>query len=744
MGGDGGHEFGNYRTVGSLGEGGMGVVFEAVHVYMGRRAAVKSLHPELSDNPRFAARFLNEARALSRLRHPGIVEVFDFGVRADGIAYLVMELLDGNRLDEHRRRAGGRLGPEALELARQIALALHAAHEEGIVHRDLKPHNVMVMDGAAGPRMKLFDFGIAKLDDAGEAAAGGVPAWRTRTGVRMGTPEYMAPEQCDESGSVGAPGDVYSLGVTLYELLAGRLPFSAALAIDTMALQLRAQPPHLGELAPWLPPELVALVHRMLAKHAAERPSMAEVARRLEALQPAAIAAWAALPAAARESFVGSDGAELPPAVTPVADATLRTTPGEEEPPAPPPVRAPTAHAPAPTASFGPRARRAAFIALAALVTVLAVSRSLRRGGPERASPTARSPDDRRTRRTPSFTKGAGFVTGLHPSLMATGDFDGDGNADLVTSNWDGGSITLLRGNGRGAFKAGEFMTGKQPAAVVAARFGGHLGVAVANRADGTISVLAGKGQGALAVPITFAAGPTPNGLSAADLDRNGFVDLLVANAESGRLGVLLATGAAAWKPAVEYAVGDNPDFTLAHDLDGDGALDVIVVNRDSQTVSLLRGLGDGRLGAARAIAVGHQPIWATPADLDGDGRVDLAVSLYGDDAVAILPGNGDGTFRAVTRAPAGSTPAGMVCADLDGDGVLDLAVANYLSPTASVLGGRGDGTFDPPLTLSVGQHPLSIVTNDFDGDQRPDLAVANFSTSSVTVFLNVTPGLAP
>src|SRR3954470_10438963 len=182
-----GRNLGNYTVVSKIGEGGMGVVYLARHVTLGRPAAIKVLHPSMSSNQDMVTRFFNEARAATAVRNPGIVEVFDFGILEDRSAYIVMEYLEGENLGARIRR--GRLPLAAtMTIVRAIARALQAAHEQGIVHRDLKPDNVFLVPDSelpSGERVKLLDFGIAKLTYDGSASG------HTRTGTVMGTPAYM-------------------------------------------------------------------------------------------------------------------------------------------------------------------------------------------------------------------------------------------------------------------------------------------------------------------------------------------------------------------------------------------------------------------------------------------------------------------------------------------------------------------------------------------------------------------------
>jgi hypothetical protein len=264
---------GQYRLSQKIGEGGMGVVYVAEHTLLGRLAAVKLLLPALSQNREIVARFFNEARAATAIRHPGIVEVYDFGYSPDGSAYIVMEYLQGESLAARARR--GRISyRSALAITRQIAGALAAAHGKGIVHRDLKPDNVFLVPDAevpGGERIKLLDFGIAKL----AADPSQSMQQLTQTGAVMGTPTYMSPEQC-RGVSVDARSDLYSLGCMLFELCTGRPPFVGEGFGDVLAAHIHLPPPSVVSIAPDVPAPLDLLVRRLLAKDPAQRLGSAE------------------------------------------------------------------------------------------------------------------------------------------------------------------------------------------------------------------------------------------------------------------------------------------------------------------------------------------------------------------------------------------------------------------------------------------------------------------------------------
>jgi eukaryotic-like serine/threonine-protein kinase len=264
---------GSYRIIGKIGEGGMGAVYVAEHTLIGRQAAIKVLQREMSHRQDLVTRFFNEARAATAVKHPGIVEIYDFGYHTDGSAYIVMEFLEGETLSARLRRTGPLPAARAAALGRQVAGALGAAHAKGIVHRDLKPDNIFIVrdpDITDGERTKILDFGIAKL------AAGDQPGIsKTRSGVVLGTPTYMSPEQSKGAGNVDARADLYALGCILFEVVCGRPPFVAEGGGEVMAQHIYAAVPAPSSIAP-VTPELEQFLLRALAKDPAHRFQSAE------------------------------------------------------------------------------------------------------------------------------------------------------------------------------------------------------------------------------------------------------------------------------------------------------------------------------------------------------------------------------------------------------------------------------------------------------------------------------------
>jgi serine/threonine-protein kinase len=272
-----------YRLLRLIGDGGMGSVFEARHEVLGTSVALKFLHHELGRRPGLVQRFLQEARVVARIQSPHVVRVSDVDQTPDGLAFIVMEYIEGKSLQalyEELYRAGKRLSfADAVDYALQMLDGLEAAHSAGIVHRDLKPDNVMITRGAKGASLlKILDFGIAKLKVEGEHMRG-----LTRPGVVMGTPEYMAPEQAFSADKVDARADIFAFGVMFFEMLAGRRPVGGDEPHQIAAQYLSGDIAQLTALAPHVSPDLAAVVHKAMAAQAKERwESVAELRKAIE------------------------------------------------------------------------------------------------------------------------------------------------------------------------------------------------------------------------------------------------------------------------------------------------------------------------------------------------------------------------------------------------------------------------------------------------------------------------------
>jgi len=268
---------GRYRLDTLIGGGSFGTVFRAHHLELARDVAVKVLATSAGTDPEALARFQREGKSACRVQHPNAVAILDFGVNEGGVAYLVMELLQGRSLEKELEEKGQVTPRRCAEIVVPVCAALGAAHAAGVVHRDIKPSNVFLHQTPQGEMPKILDFGIAKL--SGEAAIG---QSLTVDGSLLGTPAYMAPERF-RRGPYGPKSDVYSVGVMLYEMLSGRLPFvpSSADPLALVAMQAEEDPPPLRLRCPGVSSALEALVRTALDRNPEERPTADRLGRRL-------------------------------------------------------------------------------------------------------------------------------------------------------------------------------------------------------------------------------------------------------------------------------------------------------------------------------------------------------------------------------------------------------------------------------------------------------------------------------
>jgi len=255
---------GKFRIERVLGQGGMGVVVAATHIQLDERVALKFLLPEALSNPEAVARFAREARAAVKIKSEHVARVSDVGTLESGSPYMVMEYLEGRDLADWVRSSGAMRATDAVEFVLQACEAIAEAHALGIVHRDLKPANLFVtrrVDGS--PCVKVLDFGISKLTVPGSTSDMGM----TRTSTVMGSPLYMSPEQMSSTRNVDARTDIWALGIILYEVLSGRVPFEAETMPQLCGMILQDPPRPLRELRPDVPPGLEAVIFRCLEKN---------------------------------------------------------------------------------------------------------------------------------------------------------------------------------------------------------------------------------------------------------------------------------------------------------------------------------------------------------------------------------------------------------------------------------------------------------------------------------------------
>src|SRR5438094_746532 len=292
-----------YTVEGEIGRGGMGVVYNARDERLKRRVAVKVLPPELAFREEIRLRFLREAETAARLSHPHIVPIHSVGEGPDGLVYFVMAYVDGESVAAKLKRRGSLPAEESRRIMQETADALGAAHALGIIHRDVKPDNIL-LEGSRG-RVVVTDFGIAK---ALSSTTG--PATLTATGVAIGTPHYMSPEQAAGDREIDGRSDIYSLGVVAYQMLTGELPFHAPTVPGILMKHITERAPLITDRRPDLPEDLAACVMRCLEKDPEDRWPTADALRRaLESRGATMYKPRGAVPPAAR-----SRAERLPPA----------------------------------------------------------------------------------------------------------------------------------------------------------------------------------------------------------------------------------------------------------------------------------------------------------------------------------------------------------------------------------------------------------------------------------------------
>jgi eukaryotic-like serine/threonine-protein kinase len=304
---------GNYQILSKLGTGGMGAVYLAEHPLIGKKVALKVIHRELAGNREVVQRFFQEARAVNTIGHENIVEIHDFGQTGEGDHFYIMEFLDGPTLAKVISRAGRLEVVRALHIAAQLANGLAAAHACGVIHRDLKPDNIMLLARPGNSDfVKILDFGLAKM-----FASGNSPL--TALGVVLGTPQYMSPEACESKRDVDHRTDVYAVGVLLFQMLTGSLPFDGVSMGEVLVKQVTQLPPAPRGFNPEIPPSVEQIVLRCLAKAPAGRfPTMSALREAL--LSPESYLSSSPPMAAARSLVPG----EAPNAKTMMAYVATR------------------------------------------------------------------------------------------------------------------------------------------------------------------------------------------------------------------------------------------------------------------------------------------------------------------------------------------------------------------------------------------------------------------------------------
>jgi serine/threonine protein kinase len=706
---DGEHRLGRlgaYRLLREVGRGGMGVVYLAEQEALGRQVALKVLpfHP-LMDR-RDLARFEQEARTAAHLQHPNIVPVYDVG-EAGGVHYYAMQFIEGcglhavlahvKRLSTSGPRPPGPSpgppeGPVPLEetlalklmdglpadgpsssryfasvarVGRDVARALGYAHEQGVLHRDIKPSNLL-LDG--GGNTWVTDFGLAKA------------AWMpdlTQTGEIVGTLRYMAPERFD--GRLDRRSDVYSLGITLYELLTLRPAFEETDRARFMKELLAGEPPRAREIDNKIPRALEGIVLKAMSKEPEGRyASGLDLAQDLECF------------------LAGS------------------------------PVSV--------SAAKGPRRRRSPrpLVLAAAALLLGALAYPFWKRLPPLASGGGRAETALRASRT--------IPVGSRPQFVVACDLDGDGIPDLLTANPGSGDVSAVRGAGGGAFHpATSIPAGKTPYCVAAADLEGDggLDLAVTSRAEKAVSILLRAGKMSFRAPARIDLGEQVFFLAAADLDRDGRMDLAVTGGEKD-LWILKNEGKAVFGKPLKLEVAKRPNGVVAGDLDGDGVPDLATtnLNKTPDNISVLLNRGNGSFAPATSLDAGQPAFCVGMADLDRDGRLDLFGPDPWNQVVWILWNKGDGAFEPAAKIGVGSPVQSTAAADLDGDGLPDLASVGG-QDDLWVAKNRGGRSFAEPFHSNRGNRPSWIVAADLDGDGKPDLAITSYGSGELAVVLS-------
>ena len=351
------------------------------------------------------------------------------------------------------------------------------------------------------------------------------------------------------------------------------------------------------------------------------------------------------------------------------------------------------------------------------------------------------------------FASPAIYPVGAGPGSVAIADLNSDGSVDLLTSNFNSGSISLLLNTGNGPFQyQGDLGAGSIPVSVSAADVSGDgmADLIYVNRDQGILTVRFGNGDSTFQAGATYAVGTGSNSntVAIADVNRDGAADIVVTDHGGNAVSVLLNTGNGTFQPRTDYATGNAPNDVAVADVNSDGAVDLLTANQASDSMSVFLGNGDGTFQSRTDHSVGSPsgPVGFEVGDVNGDGNADIVVAASARDAIVVLLGNGDGTFQPLTDYATGIRPFRVALADFDGDGDRDALVNEYGSNTAAVLLNDGAGGFATRVEYATGSSgPYEVAATDVNADGRPDLLVVNADGNAISVLRNdVTPVSGP
>lgn len=329
-------------------------------------------------------------------------------------------------------------------------------------------------------------------------------------------------------------------------------------------------------------------------------------------------------------------------------------------------------------------------------------------------------------------------------SSIAVGDFNGDGNRDLVVAGYNGHRIHIMAGSGNGSLSlTNTYTTGTYPVSVVTGDFNadGKLDLATANSGSSNASVLIGNGNGTFIAAVPYATGSNPQSVAVGDFNGDGKSDLVAANGGGG-VSLLVGNGDGTFIGATSHAFGANPKAVAAGDFNADGKLDLAVAHVAGSLVAVRLGNGDGTFAPKVDYFAGSVPDAVAAGDLNNDGRADLAVSNEVSNDVSVMIANANGTFGATVNYAAGATPRHVAMVDVNGDGWMDLVVASSGANAVSILRNNGNGTFAAATSNAVGSEPFSVAAGDFTGDGRPELVTANWVGTNVSMLRSGCPDL--